>query len=195
MTDHSDSREPGDGSQDREVRDAADDEGVGATGSAPGGIVIGRMAGGAAASGARACAEDRGRRVGDSATTAHLPGDAVAPPVVAGGIGIGTMTGGAVASGSDARAVDSSWELVEVSPELLAAVTALRRHLEVLTRTEEVAELDEGLAEVEGVTAGSGLVRRDRLHRLRERLEVGATAAAGLASASAVLQAIAQLSG
>lgn len=195
MTEHSDGREPGDGTQGREVRGAADDEGAGAVGPTPGGISIGLMAGGAAAAGAGALAEDRGRRAGDSATTAHPPGNAVAPPAVPGGIGIGTMTGGAVASGSHARAVDSSWELVGVSPELLAAVTALRGHLEVLTRTEEVAELDEGLAEVEGAATGSGGVRRDRLNRLRERLEVGATAAAGLASASAVLQAIAQLSG
>ncbi|MFI6651618.1 hypothetical protein ACIBI8_28935 [Streptomyces sp. NPDC050529] len=195
MTEHGDSREPGDGTQDEEFWGAADDEDAGAAGFPPGGISIGMMAGGAAATGARALAEDRGRRVGNSATRVHPPGNAVTPPVVPGGIGIGAMTGGAVASGSDARAVDSSWELVDVSPELFAAVTALRGHLGVLTRTEEVAELDEGLAEVEGATAGSGRVPRDRLDRLRERLELGATAAAGLTSASAVLQAIAQLSG
>ncbi|MFJ6017076.1 hypothetical protein [Streptomyces sp. NPDC092952] len=194
MTGNGDSTHAGERGEDTDGREDRG-SGAGPADRAPGGISIGLMTGGAAATGARAHAEDRGERVADSATVEHPPGAASAPPVVAGGIGIGTMTGGAVASGDDAHAVDSSRELVAASPELLAAVTALRGHLGVLTRTDEVAELDEGLAEVEGAAGGDGRVRRDRLRWLRDRLDLGATAAAGLASAAAVVQAIAQLGG
>ncbi|MFF2013799.1 hypothetical protein ACFVWY_32695 [Streptomyces sp. NPDC058195] len=190
MTENSRDGGHGDGTEDQDGRG---DRAV-AAGPAPGGISIGLMTGGAAAAGARAHAEDQGQRVGEPAA-AHPPAAAPAPPVVAGGIGIGTMTGGAVASGDDSRAVDSSRQLVAVPPELLAAVAALRGHLGVLTRTDEIAELDAGLAEVEEGTDRDGRVSRDRLRWLRDRLEAGATAAAGLASAAAVVQAIAQLSG
>ncbi|MFF9345791.1 hypothetical protein [Streptomyces sp. NPDC014734] len=175
--------------------DGTETDGADGPGPAPGGISVGLMTGGAAAAGERAYAEDRGRHAGEAATVPVPPTGTPAPPIVPGGIGIGTMTGGAVASGTDARAVDSSQRFVDVSPELLAAVAALRGHLGVLTRTGEVAELDAGLAEVEEGTIHDGRVRRDRLRWLRDRLDVGATAAAGLASAAAVVEAITQLTG
>lgn len=157
-----------------------------------GGISIGVMTGGAAAAGDRASAEDRSRRTGTPP-----PPDATAPPPTAapGGIGIGVMTGGAAAAGADARAVDASDQLLDAPPELAAAVRTLREDLGMFRRTPEIAELDAGLGELDEEMTGTGQVRRDRLQWLRDRLTLGATAAAGLASASAVVDTIVQLTG
>ncbi|MFK8910930.1 hypothetical protein, partial [Streptomyces sp. YS-3] len=159
----------------------------------PGGISIGVMTGGAAAAGDRASAEDRSQRTG----TPPVPyaGTGPAPAGVPGGVGIGTMTGGAAAAGADARAVDASTQLLDAPPELAAAVRTLRDHLGVLRPTAETAELADRLAEVEEGVAATGQVRRDRLQWLRERLTLGTTAAAGLASAAAVVDTITRLTG
>ncbi|MEU5438670.1 hypothetical protein AB0G73_35750 [Streptomyces sp. NPDC020719] len=165
-----------------------------ATGGPPsGGISIGVMTGGAAAAGDRASAEDRSRRRGTPPPAAH-PG-AAAPTSVPGGIGIGVMSGGAAASGTDARAVDASTQLLDAPAELATAIRTLRDHLGMLNRTPDIAELDEGLSEIEEGVTTTGQVRRDRLQWLRDRLTLGATAAAGLASATAVVETIAQLTG
>ncbi|MFD9482816.1 hypothetical protein ACFWBX_02095 [Streptomyces sp. NPDC059991] len=167
-----------------------------AGGSPSGGISIGVMTGGAAAAGPRASAEDRSRRTG----APPPPYAGAAPPTgvptgVPGGIGIGVMTGGAAAAGEDARAVDASAQLLDAPPELVAAVRTLREHLGMLRPTPEIAELDAGLSELDEAMAGTGQVRRDRLQWLRDRLTLGATAAAGLASAAAVVETIVQLTG
>ena len=160
-----------------------------------GGIVIGRMTGGAAASGRKARAEDRSERVARPAER-----DALLVPVPArmpgeGGIAAGEVSGGALAAGPEAEAVDASREPLPVTPELLAAVRELRGQLPLLARAD-----GDGLDEVEGELSGLeeeavrvGRTERGRLVRLRALLTGGATAAGGLASALAVVQAISQL--
>jgi hypothetical protein len=180
---------------DPETPDEEAGSGVDPAGSRPGAISIGLMTGGAAAVGDRACAEDRSQRVGTPATLPSSYAGLPAPATVPGGIGIGMMTGGAAASGTDAKAVDSSTQLLDAPPELLAAVRTLREHLSVLTRTAEIAELDDQLAGAEEEMTETAQVSRDRLHWLRDRLTLGATAAAGLASAAAVVQTIVRLVG
>ncbi|NJP41871.1 hypothetical protein [Actinacidiphila epipremni] len=105
------------------------------------------------------------------------------------------MSGGAVAAGEGARAVDAGARTGDGTAELIAAVRVLRAELSGLAAAPGVVELDAELAGVEAEIAGGGGVDRGRLGRLRERLEVGATAAAGLASAAAVAQACVQLLG
>ncbi|MBD0747579.1 hypothetical protein [Streptomyces sp. CBMA152] len=177
--------------RDQETDAEMDPETPPATGSS-GGISIGVMTGGAAAAGDRASAEDRSRRAG---TPTPPPSYTGAPTNVPGGIGIGVMTGGAAASGTDAKAVDASEQLLDAPPELATAVRTLREHLGMLNRTPDIAELDDGLNEIEEGVTSTGQVRRDRLQWLRDRLTLGATAAAGLASATAVVETIAQLTG
>ncbi|MCK7626056.1 hypothetical protein MUU72_23610 [Streptomyces sp. RS10V-4] len=162
-----------------------------------GGISIGVLTGGAVAAGERAVAEDRSRR--DGRTAAPLPpaagaaGPAVPPPG-AGGIAVGAMAGGAVAAGADARALDASAPAaVDAPPELRAALATLRGQLPLLNASDGTAEIDAHLADAEEEIEATGQVRRDRLQWLRDRLDLGATAVAGLASATAVVQQITQL--
>lgn len=168
--------------------------------AAGGGISIGTMTGGAAASGPGAVAEDRTQRVGPQPGEPPVAGGPVpvpAPPG-AGGIGVGVMTGGAVAAGEEARAVDASARLVAVSPELLTAVRVLRGQLPLLAPAADgrLAVVDAELAEIEGESErNDGQVERGRLERLRELLVGGGTAASGLASAIAVAEAIGKLLG
>ncbi|KUL38830.1 hypothetical protein ADL22_16300 [Streptomyces sp. NRRL F-4489] len=166
-------------------------------GGSGGGISIGVLTGGAVAAGERAVAEDRSRRDGRTAAppppAAGAVGAAVPPPG-AGGIAIGAMAGGAVAAGADARAVDASApEALDAPPELRAALATLRGQLPLLNDSEETAEIDARLADAEEEIEATGQVRRDRLQWLRDRLDLGATAVAGLASATAVVQQITQL--
>jgi hypothetical protein len=112
-----------------------------------------------------------------------------------GWIGVGVMDGGALAAGRDAVAVDASTRYVNASGDLAAAIGALREQLRALAPSAETAEIDTELAEAEREIAGGGRVRRSRLQWLRARLDVGATAAAGLASAAAFVQACLQLLG
>ncbi|AIA01301.1 hypothetical protein [Streptomyces noursei] len=118
------------------------------------------------------------------------------PTSAAGGISIGVMTGGAAAAGADARALDASTQpALDAPPELRAALGTLRQHLPLLTATDETSEIDARLADAEEEIDDTGRVRRDRLQWLRDRLDLGATAVAGLASATAVVQQITQLLG
>ncbi|UQA97170.1 hypothetical protein [Streptomyces halobius] len=105
------------------------------------------------------------------------------------------MTGGAAASGPGAKASDESTQLIGVSPELRTALSALREQLAALAPAAETDEVGTQLDEAEAEAAATGQVSRGRLQWLRERLELGATAAAGLASAASVVQAIGQLLG
>ncbi|WP_328928389.1 hypothetical protein OG429_30130 [Streptomyces sp. NBC_00190] len=158
----------------------------------PGGISIGVLTGGAVAAGEGASAEDRSRRSG-------RPEPPAAPPEVPranpGGIAIGAMTAGAVAAGPNAKALDASEQSVGVPPELRTAMRTLREQLSLLSPSDETSELDARLAEAEEEAGATGQVRCDRLQWLRERLDLGSTAAAGLASAAAVVQQITQLLG
>ncbi|MEU4113445.1 hypothetical protein AB0F71_02960 [Kitasatospora sp. NPDC028055] len=162
---------------------------------AVGGISIGVLTGGAVAAGPSARADDRSDRSGQPAQPpgGHWP--PMAPPSAPGGISISVMTGGAVASGAEAQALDHSVQRIEASPELLAAVRVLREQLRSVGTGAETSELGAQLDEAEEEIATTGLVRRDRLQRLRERLELGASTVAGLSSAAALVQQIAQLSG
>ncbi|MFJ9849401.1 hypothetical protein [Streptomyces sp. NPDC101150] len=186
-----------------ERRDPAEGEGAAeesANGPAAqggsGGISIGVLTGGAVAAGEGAGAEDRSQRVGPVAPPPSASeGPSVPPPAAPGGIGIGVMTGGAVAAGPRATALDASTQLIDASPELLAAVRTLREQLGLLTPGAEISEVDARLAEAEEEIGATGRVRRGSLQWLRERLDFGATAAAGLASAASVVQQITQLLG
>ncbi|WAZ26558.1 hypothetical protein STRCI_008149 [Streptomyces cinnabarinus] len=120
-----------------------------------------------------------------------------------GHIAIGVMTGGAVAAGPAARAVDASTraatarpgDLLDAPPELLAAVRTLREHLRTLTPTDETAEVDEALTTLEDELDHTGRAARGQLEWLAARLNAGATALAGLASAAAVAQTLSGLLG
>lgn len=158
---------------------------------AQGGISIGVLTGGAVAAGEGATAEDRSRRAGGRAEPPPSP--AMTPRAAPGGIAIGVMTAGAAAAGPGANALDASEEPVGVSAEFRTALGTLREQLRLLSPSDETAELDAGLAGAEEEIGATGQVRRERLWWLRERLDVGATAAAGLASAAAVVQQITQL--
>ncbi|WP_438489684.1 hypothetical protein [Streptomyces sp. S186] len=164
-----------------------------------GGISIGVLTGGAVAAGERASAEDRSHRDGRAAPPLPAPSgaDGIAVPRSApGGISVGVMAGGAAAAGSDARALDASTQAtVDAPPELRAALGTLRRQLPLLNASDETSEIDGRLADAEEEIEATGQVRRDRLQWLRDRLDLGATAVAGLASATAVVQQITQLLG
>ncbi|MGV4925570.1 hypothetical protein K2224_19635 [Streptomyces sp. BHT-5-2] len=190
---------------------AAADEAAEADGSAPprggeqdggtggGGISIGVLTGGAVAAGKRASAEDRSHRDGRAAPPLPDPpgaGGIAVPRSAPGGISVGVMAGGAAAAGSDARALDASTRTtVDAPPELRVALGTLRRQLPLLNASDETSEIDGRLTDAEEEIEATGQVRRDRLQWLRERLELGATAVAGLASATAVVQQITQLLG
>ncbi|MEU5422748.1 hypothetical protein ACFY1P_27530 [Streptomyces sp. NPDC001407] len=160
-----------------------------------GGIAIGRMTGGAVASGRQARAEDRSERVARPA-----PGGGALAPVPGrapgeGGVAVGELEGGAVAAGHGAEAVDAAREPLPVPAALLLAVRELRGQLPLLARSEDdgLDAVDEELADLEEEATRTGRADRGRLERLRSLLTGGATVAAGLASALAVVQAITQL--
>lgn len=182
---------------DGENGDESREPGEAAERDAGGGVSIGRMSGGAVASGYRSSAEDRSERIGSPPPD---DGPAVTPAVPsprAGGVSVGSMTGGAVAAGREASAVDASRQLISASPELVTAIRLLRAQLPLLARTEDdgIDAVDGELADVAGEIDRTGQAERGRLERLRSLLVSGSTAAGGLASAFAVVQAIAQLLG
>ncbi|NBE51691.1 hypothetical protein [Streptomyces boluensis] len=78
---------------------------------------------------------------------------------------------------------------------LSAAPTSPDRPWPAASRDDDAAAIDAGLAEAEEEIDATGQVRPDRLRRLRERLDLGATAAAGLASTATLAQQISQLLG
>lgn len=160
-----------------------------------GGISIGVLTGGAVAAGEGATAEDRSRRAARQDPPPAPPHPSATPRAAPGGIGIGVMTGGAAAAGPGARALDASGEPVGVPEELLTALGTLREQLSLLSPSDETSETDAGIAGAVEEIGATGQLRRERLQWLRERLDVGATAAAGLASAAVVVQQITQLLG
>ncbi|MGK5631479.1 hypothetical protein [Streptomyces sp. URMC 123] len=189
----------GDEGRDDERDDHGGDEGepsdpAGRRGSRQGGgITIGFQSGGAVAAGERASAESRTRRPLPPPTGGMPAIPAMPAQAGPGGVSVGWLSDGAVVAGPDARAVDAA--PLPVPAELLTAVRDLRGDLRLLAPTEETAEVDTALAEVEEEIDGTGRAERWRLEWLRDRLSAGATAAAGLASAVTVAQGIAQLLG
>ncbi|MCM2426635.1 hypothetical protein [Streptomyces sp. RKAG337] len=177
--------------------DAAPEPAAGDARDAGGGVSVGRLSGGAVASGYRSSAEDRSERIGSPPPDDGPAAAPAVPPPGPGGISVGTMTGGAVAAGREASAVDASRQLISASPELMTAVRLLRAQLPLLARTEDdgLDEVEGELADVAGEIDRTGRAERGRLERLRSLLVSGSTAAGGLASAFAVVQAIAQLLG
>ncbi|MDJ0340545.1 hypothetical protein QMK19_11040 [Streptomyces sp. H10-C2] len=181
----------------RETDEQRDGAGEAAARDAGGGVSIGRLTGGAVASGHGSSAEDRSERIGSPPADDGPAGAPAVPPPGAGGISVGSMTGGAVAAGRESRAVDASRQLISASPELATAVRLLRAQLPLLTRSEDdgIDELDGELADVAGEIDRTGQAERGRLERLRALLTGGSAAVGGLASAFAVVQAIVQLLG
>ncbi|MEU7131896.1 hypothetical protein [Streptomyces sp. NPDC046261] len=178
------------------MTDERDDKRTDDAGRTGGGMFIGRMTGGAAASGKGSRAEDRSERAGTPAQAAGQAAPVSVPDglrVPESGMAILDMSGGAAAVGEDAEAVDASRRLLSVTPELLTAVRELRGDLPRFARTEEIAALDTELTGLEEDARQDGRTRSGRLTRLRELLTGGATVVGGLASAAALVQAISQL--
>ncbi|MGW5866037.1 hypothetical protein ACWFRJ_28070 [Streptomyces sp. NPDC055239] len=112
---------------------------------------------------------------------------------------IGSITGGSQAFGAHGKAESTNHTVVVSDPKqqhLLAQVRALRGELSRATgRTAEDEALDAELGEVEGEISRAGHGGSGLLGRLRTRLEQYGAAAATAASVTAVLQAIAQITG
>ncbi|MGW6023229.1 hypothetical protein [Streptomyces sp. NPDC055099] len=112
---------------------------------------------------------------------------------------IGSITGGSQAFGAHGKAESTNQTVVVSDPaqqHLLAQVRALRGELrQAAGRTAEDDVLDAELGEVEGEISRVGRSDGGLLGRLRTRLEQYGAAAATAASVTAVLQAIAQVTG
>ncbi|OEV30181.1 hypothetical protein AN219_12350, partial [Streptomyces nanshensis] len=117
-----------------------------------------------------------------------------------GPVNIGSMSGGAIATGAHGRAVSYSHTAPPPQTDaatlaLLEAVRALRADMRVLAATDETAAVDGELGEIEGEITRTGRAGAGRLAPLRDRLQAGASAVGMLASATAVVQAAAQVLG
>lgn len=112
---------------------------------------------------------------------------------------IGSITGGSQAFGSHGTAESTNHTVVVADPKqqhLLTQVRALRGELaRTEGRTADDDALDAELGEVEGEISRAGRSDAGLLGRLRTRLERYGAAAATAASVTAVLQAIAQVTG
>ncbi|MFC8126201.1 hypothetical protein [Streptomyces sp. NPDC057302] len=112
---------------------------------------------------------------------------------------IGSITGGSQAFGSHGKAESTNHTVVVSDPKqqhLLTQVRALRGELgRAAERTAQDDALDAELGEVEREIGRAGQGDRGLLDRLRTRLEQYGAAAATAASVTAVLQAIAQITG
>ncbi|MFC4499504.1 MULTISPECIES: hypothetical protein [Streptomyces] len=120
-----------------------------------------------------------------------------------GGVSIGSMSGGSVSTGTYGKA--TSYNTTGTGPdprhaELLEAIRDLRGALPpAADRSDQDAALDGELADAEAEITGSGTASPGRLARLlggvRGWLGSQAAAAGAVASATAVVQGIAQLLG
>ncbi|MGW6273463.1 MULTISPECIES: hypothetical protein [unclassified Streptomyces] len=112
---------------------------------------------------------------------------------------IGSITGGSQAFGSHGKAESTNHTVVAADPKqqhLLTQVRALRAELgRADGRTADDEALDAELGEVEGEISRAGRSAPGPLGALRTRLEQYGAAAATAASVTAVLQAIAQITG
>ncbi|MFE7071869.1 hypothetical protein ACFU96_17480 [Streptomyces sp. NPDC057620] len=119
-----------------------------------------------------------------------------------GSVNIGSMSGGSIATGSHGHATSVNRTAAEAAlphEELLRAVRALREALPVGERSAEDMFLDGELADAESEIVRTGVAPPERLTRLltgvRGWLGSQAAAAGAVASATAVVQGIAQLLG
>ncbi|MFD0306554.1 hypothetical protein [Streptomyces sp. NPDC127119] len=119
-----------------------------------------------------------------------------------GSVNIGSMSGGSIATGSHGHATSVNRTAAEAAlphEELLQAVRALRAALPVRERSAEDTSLDGELADAESEIVRTGAAPPERLTRLlvsvRGWLGSQAAAAGAVASATAVVQGIAQLLG
>ncbi|WP_419997322.1 hypothetical protein [Streptomyces boninensis] len=105
------------------------------------------------------------------------------------------MSGGAVAYGREAQAVDASVHFADPADaqRLADAARQLRVALLAQPRTAELAEIERELAAVEDEAVGGQAADRSRLVRLRERVQLFATASAGGAAAAAFVQTVSGL--
>ncbi|MFG2499854.1 hypothetical protein ACGFSB_16770 [Streptomyces sp. NPDC048441] len=112
---------------------------------------------------------------------------------------IGSISGGSQAFGSHGTAESTNHTVVVADQQrqhLLAQVRALRGELAgAAERTADDEALDAELGEVEREIGRGGRADTGLLGRLRTRLEQYGAAAATAASVTAVLQAIAQITG
>jgi len=136
-----------------------------------------------------------------SGTEHHTPGQP-AEDRGSGSVSIGSMSGGSIATGSHGSAI--SVNRTAAGPdlkhqELLKAIRELRDALPAQGRSAEDTTLDGELADVEAEIVRSGTAAPGRLTRLlagvRGWLGSQAAAAGAVASATAVVQGIAQLLG
>ncbi|MEW2565691.1 hypothetical protein [Streptomyces sp. NPDC047070] len=119
-----------------------------------------------------------------------------------GSVNIGSMSGGSIATGSHGHATSVNRTAAEAAlphEELLRAVRALREALPVGERSAEDMFLDGELADAEREIVRTGVAPPERLTRLltgvRGWLGSQAAATGAVASATAVVQGIAQLLG
>ncbi|QQM38986.1 hypothetical protein [Streptomyces liliifuscus] len=119
-----------------------------------------------------------------------------------GGVHIGSMSGGSIATGSQGSAYSVNHTAAEPDvrhEELLGAIRALREALPARERSAEDTTLDGELADAEAEITRTGAAGPERLTRLltgvRGWLGSQAAAAGAIASATAVVQGIAQLLG
>ena len=117
-----------------------------------------------------------------------------------GSVNIGSMSGGSIATGRHGSAISVNRTGVEPDPkqqELLKAIRALREALPAQGRSAEDTTLDGELAHAEAEIVRDGGATPGRLTRLltgvRGWLGSQAAAAGAIASATAVVQGIAQL--
>ncbi|MGI3228729.1 hypothetical protein OHU07_39275 [Streptomyces phaeochromogenes] len=120
----------------------------------------------------------------------------------AGGVHIGSMSGGSIATGSHGSAYSVNQTTAEPDvrhAELLQAIRALREALPARERSADDTTLDGELADAEAEITRTGAAGPERLSRLltgvRGWLGSQAAAAGAIASATAVVQGIAQLLG
>ncbi|MFH8283508.1 hypothetical protein [Streptomyces antibioticus] len=130
-----------------------------------------------------------------------MPSDEENTPEQYGSVSIGSMSGGSIATGSHGTATSYNTTGAEPDPrhtELLAAIRELREALpSAADRSEVDAALDGELADAEAEIVGAGTASTGRLTRLlggvRGWLGSQAAAVGAVASATAVVQGIAQL--
>ncbi|MFE0730284.1 hypothetical protein ACFW2X_18940 [Streptomyces antibioticus] len=132
-----------------------------------------------------------------------MPSDEQNTPEQSASVSIGSMSGGSIATGSHGKATSYNTTGAEPDPrhaELLTAIRALREALpSAADRSEVDAVLDGELADAEAEIVGAGTASTGRLTRLlggvRGWLGSQAAAVGAVASATAVVQGIAQLLG
>lgn len=124
------------------------------------------------------------------------------PAETGGSVHIGSMSGGSIATGSQGSAISVNHTGSEPDPkqqDLLKAIRELREALPTQGRSAEDISLDGELADAEAEIVQGGGATPGRLTRLlagvRGWLGSQAAAAGAVASATAVVQGIAQLLG